>query len=301
MVSRWWHSDVAELYWLEATDRLDIGTDLRAPLTDASGRDNWRYTLFQEARIGDVVFHYDGGVANAIVGWSRVKGSPNVSTEIWAARGSYAVQRGAVPTEVPGYRVPLEGFTRLPFPLTLGELRAAQGVLSGILSALQAAQKGAIYFPFEVSERRPVRRLQGYAFKLPAAFVRGFPQLHGAWPIAGDMGELDEIAEAPEGRARTVTHLRRERSAAIVEAKKAQGWRDAGRLVCEACGLDYEERYGERGRGFIECHHTRPLSELNGGDVTRLEDLALVCASCHRMIHARRPWLTVEELRALLT
>ena len=32
---------------------------------------------------------------------------------------------------------------------------------------------------------------------------------------------------------------------------------------------------------------------------TRLDDLALVCANCHRMIHARRPWLSLKALRAI--
>ncbi len=56
----WWSEDPQERYWLEATDREDIGTDLRAPLTDSGGRPNWRYTLFREARPGDIVFHYNG-------------------------------------------------------------------------------------------------------------------------------------------------------------------------------------------------------------------------------------------------
>ena len=120
-------------------------------------------------------------------------------------------------------------------------------------------------------------------------------------PFGVDTGEMNGVEEAVEGRALTVLHLRRERCAAIVASKKKRAMRSAGRLACEACALDYAQRYGERGRGFIECHHTRPVSELADGEITRLEDLALVCASCHRMIHARRPWLTVEQLRALMT
>ncbi|WP_249187608.1 hypothetical protein [Nocardiopsis sp. MG754419] len=36
-----------------------------------------------------------------------------------------------------------------------------------------------------------------------------------------------------------------------------------------------------------------------GESRTRLEDLALLCANRHRMIHVARPWLTVDRLRAL--
>jgi 5-methylcytosine-specific restriction protein A len=76
--------------------------------------------------------------------------------------------------------------------------------------------------------------------------------------------------------------------------------RDVGRLQCEGCSFDFAQTYGDRGQGFMEAHHTRPVHELDPDHVTRLADLALVCANCHRMIHARRPWLTLPELRALL-
>jgi putative restriction endonuclease len=39
-----------------------------------------------------------------------------------------------------------------------------------------------------------------------------------------------------------------------------------------------------------------PVSELREGARTRLRDVALVCANCHR----RRPWLGVGELKELM-
>lgn len=74
-----------------------------------------------------------------------------------------------------------------------------------------------------------------------------------------------------------------------------------GKLVCEACDFDFTEVYGDHGRGFIECHHIVPLSELKSGSITRLADLALVCSNCHRMIHHRSPWLSIAQLRALVS
>jgi hypothetical protein len=47
MVDRWWQDKPGERYWLEATDREDIGADLKAPDEDAGGRDN---TLFRFRR-----------------------------------------------------------------------------------------------------------------------------------------------------------------------------------------------------------------------------------------------------------
>jgi len=75
--------------------------------------------------------------------------------------------------------------------------------------------------------------------------------------------------------------------------------KQAGRLACETCGFDFEAAYGERGKGFIECHHTKPLADLEHERTTKLDDLALLCANCHRMVHAKRPWLDVSEVRRL--
>jgi 5-methylcytosine-specific restriction protein A len=54
------------------------------------------------------------------------------------------------------------------------------------------------------------------------------------------------------------------------------------------------------GYAFAECHHTVPVSELGAGQRTRLAELAVVCANCHRMIHRSRPMLTVGGLRAVV-
>lgn len=107
----------------------------------------------------------------------------------------------------------------------------------------------------------------------------------------------EEVEDAPEGRILTRTHRVRERNRRLVERKKAA----ASSLACEACDFDFEAAYGKRGTGFIECHHTVPVRDLVAVSRTRLDDLALVCANCHRMIHRGAPWLTVEEVRALVS
>ena len=113
----------------------------------------------------------------------------------------------------------------------------------------------------------------------------------------GDEGEF----EAPEGRLLTRLHVVRERNRNLAERKKAAMIRASGGLGCEACGFDFARCYGDRGAGFIECHHTVPLHALDAKSATtKLRDLVLLCANCHRMIHARKPWLTVSELRRLL-
>lgn len=117
-----------------------------------------------------------------------------------------------------------------------------------------------------------------------------------------DAGSEEEgITEAPEGRLLTRAHRARERSAKLVGRRKAEALSCSGRLACEVCGFDFAEAYGEYGAGYIECHHLVPLRQLQPGTRTRLADLALVCANCHRTIHRRSQWLTVEELRSIFT
>jgi 5-methylcytosine-specific restriction protein A len=110
----------------------------------------------------------------------------------------------------------------------------------------------------------------------------------------------DGIEEAEEGRVITALHRRYERNAALVQAKKRRALAMLGRLACEACGFDFRERYGDHGEGFIECHHAKPVHALKPGDKTKVGDLRLLCSNCHRMVHAKRPWLTIEELATIL-
>lgn len=113
--------------------------------------------------------------------------------------------------------------------------------------------------------------------------------------------DFDSLRELPkrsfiEGRKKLVTHARAERNRSLVREAKRQ-FRDLhGRLYCEACGFEFLLHYGERGRDFIEAHHRKPISTLTGAVATKVEDLEMVCANCHRMLH-RPPWISVQELR----
>ena len=110
----------------------------------------------------------------------------------------------------------------------------------------------------------------------------------------------DDEEEGEEGQILTRTHRYRERNTKLVARKKQRVLRDKGKLSCEVCGFDFSAAYGERGDGFIECHHTKPVSKLKDGETTKINDLALVCSNCHRMIHRRKPWLSVEGVKDLL-
>ena len=114
------------------------------------------------------------------------------------------------------------------------------------------------------------------------------------------LSEELEIAEAEEGHILTRIHLFRERNRELVKKKKADTLKRTGSLSCEVCSFDFAKAYGVRGEGFAEVHHTKPLHTLQPGTKTKLEDLAVLCANCHRMVHAKKPWLEIIELKNML-
>jgi len=107
----------------------------------------------------------------------------------------------------------------------------------------------------------------------------------------------DDEEEGEEGQVLTRIHRYRERNTKLVKRKKERVLKEKGTLSCEVCGFDFKRVYGDHGYGFIECHHTKPVSELKVGERTKISDLSLVCPNCHRMIHTKRPLLSVEELK----
>jgi hypothetical protein len=143
-----------------------------------------------------------------------------------------------------------------------------------------------------------------------------FASIHG--PFSEDeewtrrVFQLDELAgsELPdlddtsvfgeEGTKSWRLHLVTERNRQVVESKKAQVKSEQGSLECEICGFNFATVYGELGVDFCEVHHKLPLSQLDTPVRPKLDDLAIICSNCHRMIHRTKPLLSVEDFRAQL-
>ncbi len=105
----------------------------------------------------------------------------------------------------------------------------------------------------------------------------------------------------PEGKLKERLHRSRERNSEVIRHAKEREMGREGRLRCAICQFDFQAIYGHVGAGFIEAHHTKPVSTLHpDGEKTKLEDIVLVCSNCHRMLHRRRPWLELHQLSALL-
>jgi len=119
------------------------------------------------------------------------------------------------------------------------------------------------------------------------------------------LGNLDQESQldttgSKEGRILERLHKYRERNSNLVKKKKRNVLNKEGRLDCEVCGFNFQEKYGDLGEGFIECHHVTPISQLRPDTVVTWNDLILVCSNCHRMIHRKTNLTTIEELRFLI-
>ena len=114
-------------------------------------------------------------------------------------------------------------------------------------------------------------------------------------PTVQDVIEIREDEQAySEGRTITRTLKQRQRSRTLVKDAKEQFLEKHGQLFCEICGFNFGEFYGT---DYIEAHHIRAIADYDEDDETVIEDLALLCANCHRMIHTQTPPLTIEELK----
>src|SRR5579872_1935646 len=135
-VHKWWDDHPDEKFWLEITDRPDLGVDLKAPQTDDNGHEYWSYSLVTEVKDGDIVFHYHKPKA-AIVAWSRAVGTYWHDAIVWAAHGTVAREAGVTPYRRPGWALGLEDFSLLDHPVSLQEIREREPELKTMVTKLE--------------------------------------------------------------------------------------------------------------------------------------------------------------------
>ncbi|ANZ28477.1 hypothetical protein A4U64_26655 (plasmid) [Rhodococcus sp. WB1] len=121
------------------------------------------------------------------------------------------------------------------------------------------------------------------------------------YPEVDELGTLDSegVASALEGAVKRRWAAARERDPKLRKQKIAQSMQERGEVSCEVCGFDFAQVYPGHGDGYIEVHHRVPL-HVSGEVSSTLDDLILLCANCHRIIHRKKTWLTPDELRQIL-
>lgn len=106
---------------------------------------------------------------------------------------------------------------------------------------------------------------------------------------------LDEIQKTYiEGTPNQITLTRYERNPyARRECLEHYGY------SCIVCGFNFEETYGEIGKGFIHVHHLNQISSTKKSHKTDpIKDLCPVCPNCHSIIHKDKlEPLSIEKIQ----
>jgi len=171
-------------------------------------------------------------------------------------------------------------------------------VLNGTSSLARSYDSAVAYFKAydlsnipsnDILQQDLVRMLELYDLLLARG---GTDNMETFSSFASDQMSL-EIVE----QRQYVRHSRIERKSwASKKVKTALGH------ICMGCGFDFQRVYGERGQDYIEAHHLTPLHMLPEGKAVPMnpkKDFAVLCANCHRIVHRKKPTLTIEELREM--
>lgn len=263
----------------------EFGTCLWSPSVDAGGRS---YSLMREPTEGDLVVHF---MDRALAGYSWVARpfqeihEPPPSPGPWADRPSY-------------FRIDLRDFTSLPEPVTTKQILAtyAEEIEREVLQGVPT------HYPFHSGKNGlGVNQGQYLTILTPNLFAvfnqaLQIPTVLPGEPEQGTSGREDYS----EGKRRLRETSYFARNPKLVrDAKEKYGY------VCQVCGFDYGKAYGELGEGYIEVHHLNPLSERPETEEeqlsTNLDEVMVVCANCHRMLHRKSPALDPAVVKECLS
>lgn len=118
-------------------------------------------------------------------------------------------------------------------------------------------------------------------------------------PYQGDGDEEDEFFE---GRVLTNLHKKRERDRNLRKRLLASR-RGMGKLTCDICQIFSNSVDPKMEDAIFEAHHLMPLS-MSVERKTRLADVVLLCANCHRLLHRAisftKRWLNLSEGREII-
>ena len=149
----------------------------------------------------------------------------------------------------------------------------------------------------ELASMQLLTARQGTNFKL---ITNHYYKILALWSgeFSADLEE-DEYSSA-EGKAVLRLHKYRERDPVLTKKAKETFIKENGGLFCTACGFNFQKKYGF---SYAEAHHKKPISKINTGEKTKVSDLGILCANCHRAVHrikSEDPWHTLLEINKKL-
>jgi hypothetical protein len=211
---------------------------------------------------------------------------------IWRAMGSARVDSGVVAS---GYVTePATPKERVRFPVNMGEnlWQAGYSELSlvkiGIhLTSVRTTPTQGMLLKSHFIADPVLSRAQIVTVRAGAVFL--LPQvqaqrIRNLWEGENEQIIIETLTGL-EGAIVERIHRFRERDRVLVLVAKRLFIDNHKSLFCTICGFSFPKTYGELGNDFIEAHHTKPISKRVGEEETQANELVMVCANCHRMIH----------------
>jgi hypothetical protein len=277
----------------------EFGTCLWSPTANASSHKV--YELMRDPVEDDLVIHilkdYDDTEAKRshFTGFSYVSSPAETTSEeppssgAWANRGTY-------------YRINLRDYTSLDTPVRVD--RFLEDFEIELRAEIEASRDGTPhYLPFTIYKNM-LRLNQGMYLtrctSLLFSHLATVLQLSRPSSPGDSPGKTQALQEFSEGRRSSAERQFFARNPALVRAAK-----ERYRYKCQACEFDFAQCYGDLGTHYIEAHHLNPLSERDQSLwheslLTSTDDVRVVCSNCHRMIHRKKPPLSIEQLREIL-
>lgn len=209
-LNTWWDGDPGQRYWMQITDREDLGGPLLAPKLAEL---RWGYDLVSQVQPGDRVLHWwTRGGTSGLVGWSEVEEHATViPSYTWSPR--HGEERTTT-----GWCAALGPVHWFPSRVTSADLLPILDQIVAVDEALGATHNGTIYFPItryganRPAHQQEVRAAQAYFVKFPVELFDVIPGIESAcMEAAPDPFEVEVVEDfqqpgkkAPSGRtART--------------------------------------------------------------------------------------------------
>jgi hypothetical protein len=293
---------VSENIWVEITKSehrhggkgWEFGTCLWSPSKNRAGID--RYAIMREPKPGEKVLHFyhdiwpDGKLDTRISGQSLVKDKfreidvepPNPGQ--WSSAGIY-------------YRIDLQNYVPLDRPLPLKELLEKYGAEI----RREIIENKPSFYPFN-THLNSIRTVQG--IYLARCTENLYSLITSATKIEAIAGN-NIIMINPHEEYSEAMRYSRERYFWVRNPKLARDSKEHFKYICQICSFNFEKKYGELGKGYIECHHLNPLSERAEEEwteniKTNLNETTVLCANCHRVVHRKRPAYSIDTVKQSL-
>jgi len=146
----------------------------------------------------------------------------------------------------------------------------------------------------------PIGERREFSFRMRPEVVEALERLGWVVRVVFEVAKTELPTFAVEGGLQQQLRSHRKRERLLRDAKIADilARSHDGKLCCqiEGCGFDFESVYGNIGKGYIQVHHLNPLGLRDTSELTRLDDLMIVCANCHAMLHRELEVLSPEKL-----